>query len=513
MKNFIRNSFVVLFLVLVFINTISSQVKEIKRTKKFKFSEVIPIHENENLAGYIFIFKKNGKYEDEVEFVITDMIFNEVKRESYKEREYTNYSYEYMDALKKDSSIYIKYQIKFKVHKDSYPLMMVTINFGVIGGLIYVSAINGKSTSGSEPKLELLREINLTKNDSASYQKRLNFKPDFGLTNNFRLSYDSLKNKDFIYNLYPKDNGILAIHTTVVDKKYVSNDSIFFMDTNHLIKWKHKIKDGSAGLKHVAPLIKNFTYFNQYLVINNSADLQHKNFGSYITFLDTENGNVLKEMDINRDYHARINQYNEFKFVKNENQTDKLLLVGRSSAYGDIKNCDGIYLNFIDSTLKLSTPKKISWTELNNLMPEKHKAYFTKSTSLSFNNVYWVGNKILILLQENTNIGYADLFTILLDENFNIIDFSYNDQNSKKQPDITSTPIINGNNLTVNLFRKEVSLELNQLELKDNKVSIKKINKEVDFLYEFAIEGINSVVFGGIDKESKNVLLKEVKLE
>lgn len=496
---------------------VKGQVIEIKKTKKSSFSQVLPIHNKNELAGYLFLYKKKGKFEDLFEFVATDMHFKELKRGIYKEKKYEYFESCHVSANIVDSTIVIKNQFLYKKKDNDVSLLIpFTINYGFVGGLIYGAAVSITQTANpmasSGPMLEMIREISLDKKDSTIHEKRLSFKPDFGLSSNFLYTKDSLIKRDYYFNIYPMQEATLVIHNSIGTKGYYSNDTIFLMGNNHLIKWKSNIKGGSAGKKFVSPVIKNFTFFDDFLVINNSAELDNKSFSSYVTFFDKDNGNIRKEFDINRDFHARINQYNEFRFVKNDVQKDRLLILGRSAVYEDIQKCDGIYLNFVNNSLSLDTAKIISWTDLNQYMPKDQKNYFTHERRLNINNVYWSKGKILLVLQEQTGIGYADLITILLDEKFNIVDLNYTDQKSKKLTDICSTPYFNNRSMTINLFRKEVSLELNQLQVNESKITIKKIDRGVDFFYDFALEGINSVVFGGLEKKSGNVLLKEMKL-
>lgn len=494
------------------ISTGTAQVLEIQRLKNFKFSQVIPIQERNKLAGYLFLFKKNKKHEDQVEFVATDMHFNEVKRGIYSEREYKYFRNNYLYAVKTDSTIYLKNQLLYHDEKNFSFLAPIAYQFGFTGGFIYGLIFSLSTGPEGIPKLNLLREINLQKETNSSYEKRLHFHPTVGLNNQFLISHDSLMKIDYLMNIYPDNQGILAMYSTYGEKNYYSDDSIYMMGSNHLIKWKAKIREGNAGKKYVSSYIKNFNYFNNYLVINNVAEIKDRNFGTYITFYNKESGFLNKELDINREFHAKINQYNEFKLINHQSNKVKLLLAGRSAVYNDLTKCNGIYLNFIDTNLVTGISKIISWKELNQYLTNIQNNYFSDDRSMNINNIYWFEDKILLILQEQTAIGFADLVAILMDEEFNIMDFHYVNQKSRKKIDIPSSLYFEGDSTTINLFRKEVSLEFNQLQVKSGKITIKKIEREVDFFYDFALEGINSVVFGGLDKKSGNVLLKEMKL-
>lgn len=490
----------------------NAQLNSITSQQKFKYYKTIAIKENDDIFGYVFLFEEEEDFVlSKVEYVITDIELNEIKRglfsENIEDRPISNYT----KAIKSNAQVYLFRNVIKPAENNALILPGGGFIGGMATGLLY-SIFDDPNSANEVPLLEEFKKINLDDQKSAEEEGFFHFESTIENFNGSKVKLKTIKKRDFIFRLYPAEDGLLLIEQNLFEKSKGRADSIILYDNDFNFKWAYTMPNSFKNIKGFSPLIKEIASMGDNYLVHNCVEDKNRNFGNAILFLNKQKGSVVNELYIENKIHYDKIGYADFKFVFEDSLKTQILIASRALDEYKLDKTNGIFLSYLDKNLQLSKSKTILFKDLSKGLGEQYQDFFSGKHDIRINEVFWYNNKIYIIMQKKTAIGYSDIAFLIGDEDFDNFKVKIELQHSIGKMDYCTKPSILQEATFINIFRKKVSLSFKQLILIGESLTVRTNDNAITFDYDFAIDGKNSAIFCELKEGKTKIQMKKLSL-
>ncbi len=491
-----------LFFLIFVSQKIQAQSLELNFEKGLKFNNIVPLEKNNEVIGYVAFFTDRIDDKLFVQFIAFDKKMKVIKSGTFNEKKFTTIEFKFNHAEILGDSLFINSCIGPGIINPSAASVLLVIpisySFGFIGTIIYTAVLGHIA----DEKLQFIRIVDLKNNNDSTHQKRWHINQANLLSNKMSMTRNELSDRKSMYHLKAVEEGILAIEKPLTNKSN-SNDKIILYDKKHNKIWMDSLQKNG---------IDNSFKFEQAVVFSN-----HTLINSSLYIEDYLIKNLLVSIDLRNNKRKKVKHfgiennrgYNSFHFIKNNTSPSKLLLVAKRHMEKYHRKTQGIYLAYFDTLQNIASYKNIFFDELekNNLFQ-----FLQDNDRWHINKVCWHSNKIIVVLQRESIWGFSDLLFITMNDDFSNIKIKLQNQGTSVLPSVVGDSYLKDENLTVNVYTNELSLNFYQIQDIDGFIHIVSYNREIPYDKDFVIEGENALIIGEIDKRKNKLVLRRIDL-